>query len=243
MSNRTVPATAEGMPSLTRRLFLRGAAVVAPMIAIPAAAAVASNYVEENATLLALEPELDIAITEVESANAAYNKARRDGTKLWPRAPEAITLPYYDGESLERDITGRGYEPTVCVRSLFSLQNNLRSQMRRRKKTMEVEEARRRARELVEIAERYEAQREDAKTAVGYDEADARKATAHKAMMSIVGRVQAEPCRTMAGIRLKAKALQAFHEHADHWERIANLEGRDRWMPDFCQSLVGVLES
>lgn len=242
MTNRTVPAAAEGMPSLTRRLFLRGAAVVAPMLAVPAIASTTSSYIEENATLLALEPDLHAVVAEVVAAKAAYAEALRVGSALWPRAPEPITRKWSPGLDLERNIVGYGYEPHVGLDTSLSLHSHLGYLMRSRRRTQDLQEARTRCRELIAIADAYEAECHAAKVASGYDAANKRLETARETLLAVVSRIQAEPCKTMAGVRLKAKALDVWGKHAHHTALIVQVDGRQNWLPDLARVLLETLE-
>ena len=222
--------------NLTRRLFLRGAAITAPMLAIPAAAAVASSYVEENPVLLALGPEIDAADARLLAANASYEKAMSIANRLWPRASDELVCGpgYIDGD-MERDITGTGYGDRRYIRTLASYQKAEAEALKARgpgsRKRREL------ANRRLELATAYEADKQNARVVSGYQAAADEQKAALNEVKRLVQAAHDEP-----GVAVKAKAIRAWG-HAPKWERLLNLDGRENWAPDLARTLLETLEA
>lgn len=230
-----------GLPSLTRRLFLRGAAVAAPLAAVPALAAVTEAYAEENPALLALELELAAAEAAMIAAEAAHDEAYRIGRGLWPRAPKAITYKRSPlDRAMERDIRGASYDNAPGVWPSQHFRWEAEAAKRWRKMTPEREEKRRRALEVLALAEKYEADCAHAKAISGYPEASERYEVAGKALNDVVDRINAAPAVTMAGVRIKAQAFRAW-EHAPYGQRLFNAQG-PKWSANFAHAVLAIME-
>ncbi|MBE7186331.1 MAG: hypothetical protein INR68_18215 [Methylobacterium mesophilicum] len=209
---------------------------------MPALAAAAEAYAEENPALLALEPELIAAEVEMTDAAAAYLEAFRIGDALWPEAPASIAWPWKPSrwEEYEHDIEGFNQRDRPGIWTSQSLHWETDRIKRWRKVTPEREAEKARVRKLCADVEAYEKACAEAKAAGGFDAAHERRKASWAAMRKVVDRVQAEPARTMAGVRIKARTARAWSAVPKHELMMEALEGN--LTGDLAASLLAVLE-
>jgi hypothetical protein len=197
----------------SRRSFLIGGVSVAAAaipVAVPAVAAL------ENPQLVSIGKALPSAMNEYRAALASYRAAVEAFNRIKPEIPQALIcgwpdetgLRYYAARALdldENEIFAPGSSECLQVLSAKQMREDLAEYSPRSKLGKKL-------RHHLEIAERYEADYQQALEASGAEPArDARKVAARavELMADTAGKTEA---KTMHGIVVKAQAFKALGE-------------------------------
>ena len=194
---------------LSRRSLLAGLAVAASAALPQTARATPDNA--ESATLRKLVAALPRIDQANRGAQNALREAYRTAMRAWPDSPEEIRSyapygldpKYFD---LERDVKGSGRDfknaegETRYLRKALPLRDSFSASI--------IPEDRRQM--LFDHAAAYEKACKAAREASGYHVAKARAREASDALRDHVSRIMAEPVNGMAGVMIKAQALDAW---------------------------------
>ncbi|TPK70288.1 hypothetical protein FJ930_18355 [Mesorhizobium sp. B2-4-15] len=252
MPNTSVRAAAEGLPTLNRRRLLLGlAAASTAAAAVTVAPHAHSAAIQENPELVRLGNAFPAIAEEYRVAKNARSKIVKKWSKLWPSAPDEILTGRSHGRVTERDITGHGIyrnDKLVGIDSCDDLDWYIDQAERILKgKSIDKRKIHGRDREGWEahldelvaeytVAAKYEAEQARILKASGYKAADERKSMATKALVAAIDAIMALPETTMAGVMIKAQALQAWG-HADRWERLLTPEAA-AWAPSLAATVL-----
>ncbi|WAJ28920.1 hypothetical protein [Antarcticirhabdus aurantiaca] len=194
------------MENVTRRLFLRRAAVAAPLALVPAGAAIAAGIKESGATLTAAPIRADGEIfrlaREYRRARKAYEhlekeavEARRRFEAAKPRQP--FGEPYTAEECAERD--------AMSVADLLEGRwGPLLTAHRERSEAWKVQ-----------ATKAWNAEVEAFRRSSGYEEAQAASGHAYRVMSGIAEKLYATRAHTVNGMLVKAR-IQAKDDY-DAW--------------------------
>jgi len=217
MPNAPVRAAAEGLPNISRRSFLRSAGSAAAVTAVIAAPTVAEALSRpddtEDLELFRLDAELNFAGEAFKSAESQLIAARVRYEETKPVMPEALIWRNGAGRGLserEQDELGKTVwpdsdQPRRIYRAelLKRFHGPRRSASGRRLGWTSLE-----MKQLHEAAVRYEAGCAAARKACGVEQAAIADDHARIDVTRIVAKISDEPAFTLAGIFLKAKAVQ-----------------------------------
>lgn len=226
MPNTPVRAAADGLPTITRRSFLRttaAAGAVAATATVPAAETAAE--LQANPELLSLFRALDEAVAEKAAAKAAKEWLVDEWQHRWPLAPDEIALPGIKSHSGEVDMAGRPLirPGEACARrvpSRITLKDWVDCMAHSVEKSR-TEKARARrlaalatAKRELELGEEYYSEIERVKEASGIRSADTRIAAADREISRLSNEIMALPASSLACLAVKAEAAEIWGKNA-----------------------------
>lgn len=180
----------------------------------------------ENPELVRLAAELPLAVASHKEAADRVHQIELTWNPIWPLAPHEITLPA--GRDLECDLSGRpiirpGEERAWGVFSIAEIKELLgyaksRRQSRRRRGRSEKAAAIRFWRQALKSGTAYHAETARIVAASGIEAARSDVIARRRAIAEIVDRTMHEEASTMAGLVIKAEAIQC-------WARYATIPG------------------
>jgi hypothetical protein len=234
MTTTTVAADA-GLPNETRRRLLLGLAAASTAAAATAVGAAAAAELEEDPELLRLGPEIEAAVKRWQSAWAHRNAVLKEWDAKLPEPPADITHPvWFTGAAYWKHIDGRDrLVPLVGSRSDYKVrvsvvtpdgieerQNEIRRFLTlkrikdgkswRGKNRVQWEQELERLDGLKPIAARWHADTARIMAAPPYRDAEERLTLALGAVLDPTERLMNIPSRTMAGVVVKCRALEAI---------------------------------
>lgn len=214
MSIDATRATAEGSPSLTRRLFLCGSASVAAVAGVAVAPAVAESIGPyENPELMRLDAEFRAAHADYLVAEQARQAARARFAEICPPVPEIIVFRGPEGRGLcQREVDCEGKDlwpdctPARLPRSLASSElvkffhgdDFTRTRLGRRMKMVH------------DAAEAYEEARRNALKACGIGAAVDHRENLVDRLQNLASAIMDQEAYTPIGLVAKAFAFMAY---------------------------------
>ena len=225
----------------TRRLFIERSGAAAAALAIPVtgtgpAAAAALPFLgtgpgsAENAELLAIGAEIGPAMKRFEDAETKLDKARERALAAAPAIPDGLPLPF--GSSIFGQISWYSLpEPTNILGEPIELPNFVSAKTGRElpvriPRAQDILNDRRQMarlasipawhrgehRRLYDLAVQFERATDEARAASGLDNAEIEIRLAGAAIVDLCRRANAIEVRTLAGIVVKAQAIDACAE-------------------------------
>jgi len=231
--------------NLSRRALIAGLAAAAAL-ATPASAVVAPAA-PENPALLALGDTLAECVAEFDAAVELRRATFREWAPQWPKAPESIVRQHHDQHALERDIDGYAASPARSIWSSHDLAiaaYELEKAISRKRKNPlapfsarwldkwfmadrpDHEAALADLMRRLDDAVAYNAARERVLSASNWGAVKDRETAAANALAAAVAAVLTEPADTLAGIIIKAEALDAYARLPPYNRAMVALNGK-----------------
>ncbi|PRD41360.1 hypothetical protein C5748_21980 [Phyllobacterium phragmitis] len=213
MPNATVRGAAEGLPTLTRRLFLRNSAAAGAALAVVSAPVIADAIQQENPDLLRIGDQLAGAVEEFRTADQKLEEARAHFDAIAPVLPAELIHEGDAGSGLARYETDCEGKEVCRGSSKYVPRRTYSAALIEKFHGPEFGKTRlydRKMKRLYEISATYEKGIQAAKEAAGIESARLRREMAAERLRGLADAAAELVPHSLTGIVIKARAFDAL---------------------------------